>query len=94
MNNNVIIIQDDGTPRLAICRPGRNVARWFDNGEFYNQAVAEENTFPVTTEGLQEAMQRHIAVRHKELLDNHLDNPASEAIDAELRVYERLNNAA
>ena len=92
-DNNAIIIQDDGTIRIATYNAVRSTAKWFDDGAFYTQPVSVDNVFPLTTEGLQEAVQRHIAVRHSELLDNHFDNPGDEATEAELRVYETLKTA-
>jgi hypothetical protein len=90
VQSNSIIIQGDGTIRLASYSEVRSTAKWFDNGDYYTQSVAEENVFPISTEGLQEAIQRHIVVRHQELLDNHYDNPGDFATERELAVYELI----
>ena len=91
MKNNAIIIQDDGTMRLAKYREKSDIAKWFDDGAYYIQYINEENLFPLTTKGLQDAVQRHIAVRHQELLDNHYDNPGDFATERELALYELIH---
>jgi hypothetical protein len=90
VQSNSIIIQDDGTIRLANYNEILKRAKWFDDGTYNTQFVDEENLFPLNTEGLQEAIQRHIVVRHQELLDNHYDNPGDFATERELAVYELI----